>query len=80
MSKLISPNELQSKAIEIMLNGRKPTTREDWQLCANFWAVNIANGLEATATPLIGVLFDCPLSYDELVAIAQFQADRKARS
>jgi len=77
MSKAISPNDLQAAAIEHMLDGKKPRTTDDWTLLANFWAANIAGGLEVSAVPLIGMLFNCPLSKEVLVEIAKFQATRK---
>jgi hypothetical protein len=77
MTRNVSPNELQSAAIAMMLGGLPPITREDWTLCANFWASNIAKGLEEAAVPLLGMLFECPLTKEELTEIARFQADRK---
>lgn len=77
MAKLVSPNDLQAEAEKQMLQGRKPSTKRDWELCANFWACNIQKGLEVAALPLLGKLMDCPLSTEDLVAIAKFQADKK---
>lgn len=76
-NKLISPNELHQAAKDQMLDGREPVTDKDWQLCANFWAANIAAGLEVAATPLVGMIFDCPLGKETLIKIAEFQASKK---
>jgi hypothetical protein len=77
MSKLISPNELHKAAKDMMLGGNEPQSRADWTLCANFWAANIQKGLEASALPVIAMLYDCPLKRDELLAIATYQHERK---
>lgn len=77
--RMVSPNELQDVAKDIMLGGREPVTREDWQLCANFWAKNIQAGLEESAVPLLGMILSCPLSKKELKDIAQFQASQKEK-
>jgi uncharacterized protein (DUF2237 family) len=77
MSKLVSPNDLQTAAREHMLEGREPVSHKDWALCANFWAANVSKGVETSAVPLIGMIFNCPLSRDELVEIATYQAERK---
>jgi len=77
MQKLVSPNDLQLAAQNMMLDGREPISRKDWAMCANFWAANIAKGLEVTALPLLGLLFNCPLTKDELIAIANYQRSRK---
>lgn len=78
-SNLVSPNHLQQAAKDMMLDGREPTTLDDWNLCANFWAANISDGLEVAAVPVLGMLLGCPLSKQELIDIAQFQATRKLK-
>jgi hypothetical protein len=77
MTRLVSPNDMQKAALDAMLQGREPVSTEDWELCANFWAANISKGLETSAIPLLGMIFNCPLGKDVLVAIAKFQAGRK---
>jgi hypothetical protein len=77
MPRNVSPNELQQAAIAMMLGGEPPVSRADWTLCANFWASNIARGLEVSALPLMGLLFECPLTKAELEEIARYQEDRK---
>jgi hypothetical protein len=74
---MVSPNDLQKAAIDMMLDGNKPRSSADWTLCANFWAANIQKGLEVSALPVIAMLFDCPLKRDELQAIATYQHDCK---
>lgn len=76
MSRLVSPQELHDAACEQMLKGRKPQSTLDWQLVANFWAANIADGLAVAALPLLGLIFQCPLTKVELESIALFQASR----
>lgn len=73
----VSPNEMQSKAVEVMLNGRQPETKKDWVLCVNFWAHNAAAGLEAGICTLMSRLFEVPLEDSEIRDIAKFQHSRK---
>jgi hypothetical protein len=42
MSRMVSPNDLQKVAQDIMLDGREPESENDWVLCVNFWAYNAA--------------------------------------
>ena len=74
---LISPNELHAAAYAEYLDSRAPITRRDWQLCVNYWAANIASGLEVAACQLLGTLMECPLSSAEIGEIAAFQAGCK---
>lgn len=80
MASLISPNDLQRAACKAMLESRDPITTRDWQLCANYWAANIAKGVEPSALVLLGAIFDCPLSKDELCEIALFQQSKKGEA
>lgn len=73
MARLISPNELHKAACESQLRGRKPETDLDWELCVNFWAFNIAKGLRVSGTVLMAKIMDCPLSEEDVRAIAEFQ-------
>lgn len=74
---LHSPNDFQAAAIKNMLDGEQPTTTKDWQLCANFWAFNAAEGLEREICKLMRLMFSCPLSEADVIAIADYQAARK---
>jgi hypothetical protein len=74
---MVSPNDLQKAAIAMMLEGREPKTDEDWAKCVNFWAANIAKGLEESACHLLKRLFDCPLPDEDIEIIAKFQANKK---
>lgn len=77
MKNMVSPNDLQQAARDCYLDGREPVTREEWQYCVNYWAANIASGLEVEACKLIGLIMECPLSPAEIEEIAAFQAGRK---
>jgi hypothetical protein len=79
MSRLVSPNQLQEEACAQMLAGKTPVSRRDWELCANFWACNVEAGLEEAVLPVLGMIFDCPLSREHLIAIARFQHRAKTR-
>lgn len=72
----VSPNQIHKAAKEMMLDGREPKTEEDWCLCVNFWASNVANS-QVEVCILLSKLFDCPLSREYVVEIAEYQA-RKA--
>ncbi len=74
---LTSPNELMEAAQKNMLNGQAPKSNRDWVLIVNFWAFNIAPGLEESATILMAKIFDCPLSTHIVAAIAKAQADTR---
>lgn len=76
---LRSPNEMMGEAKRRMLDHREPKTRLDWYLVVNFWAANIAQGLEESACLLMHKLYDNPLSEWEIRQIAQYQAQRKEK-
>jgi len=76
-SQLRSPNELFEKAKEVMLDGAVPKTQEDWCLVVNFWAKNIAYGLEESACILLAQIFEAPLHADLVAEIAKFQMEKK---
>ena len=77
MSRMVTPNELQTAAEKFMLDGRKPKTREDWARCANFWAGNAARGLELEVTKLMHLIFESPLEDRDIELIAAYQQSRK---
>jgi hypothetical protein len=77
MMGMVSPQQIQNAACAEYLNGRAPRTREEWIKCANFWAFNIAKGMEEPVVTLMGLIFNCPLTKEELKEIAAFQAERK---
>jgi len=76
MTKFVSPNDLHRGACETMLDGREPQSVEDWQLCVNFWACNIALA-EVQCCQLMARLYGCPLSDEQIVEIAMFQVLKK---
>ena len=83
MSRFVSPNDLQKAACEHMLEGRPPASYHDWELCANFWAANIAPDLSEAVLPIMGLIFacdGCPLTRSELIAIARFQEERRPKA
>lgn len=77
MAKLVSPNELHKAACKEYLDGREPETKEEWELCVNYWAFNIADGLKVSATIIMSKILDCPLSLEEVTQIAMFQEEKK---
>jgi hypothetical protein len=73
---LVSPNDLQQHAIQWI--GHEPEDETDWLLCVNYWAANIAKGLEESACLLLAKLFDCPLSDEQIKEVAAFQKRNKS--
>lgn len=80
MIKMMSPNDIQKAAQDIMLDGREPENENDWVLCVNFWAYNIENGLEAEACKVLGRIFNCPLNDKDIEVIAAFQVEKKRKA
>ena len=77
MSVMRSPNEMLAAAREHMLAGREPQTERDWMLVMNFFAANIAKGLEEATCKFLAMLFQIPLTDDVINQIASFQRERK---
>lgn len=75
--KFVSPNEMFEKGKEMMLSGREPESREDWMMMFNFFAKNIGKGLEESACLLMGKIWDCGLSENDIMGIARFQMELK---
>lgn len=74
---LVSPNDMQEAGIDIMLDGRQPKTEEDWLRLCNFWACNSHHGVEESICKLMALMFDAPIRDDQIVYIAQMQAELK---
>jgi len=64
-------------AKELMLGGREPTTKEDWETVMNFFAANILEEVALDACLLIRTIYDMPLSDTLVAAIVEFQLDLK---
>jgi len=62
-----------AQGIEMMLDGRDPVTREDWQVLMNFFAVNMQPGIAGPACQLMAALYDIPLTDEEIDDIILFQ-------
>lgn len=75
--RFISPNEMMKAGKNSMLDGREPSSKEDWVRLFNFFAVNISQGLEEQTCLLLGRLYYSPLTDDEIKSIAQFQHSEK---
>lgn len=76
-SQLRSPDEMFTAAKSFMLDGREPSTHKDWELVMNFFASNIAKGVEESACRLLKMIYDIPLDDDLINQIAEFQRNRK---
>lgn len=77
--RLVSPNEMLEAGKIQMLDGKEPSNKEDWVMLFNFFAVNIANGLEEQACLLLGKIYGVPLTDDEIKSIVQFQHAEKVK-
>lgn len=77
--KLVSPNEMLEAGKKQMLDGREPSSKEDWVMLFNFFAINISQGLEEQTCLLLGKMYDTPLTDDEIKTIAQFQHAEKIK-
>lgn len=70
----VSPDEILAAAKQYQLNGREPITREDWAEIMNFVAYNVMREIAAAVCDLFAVMYDVPLSKDEIGAIVAFQS------
>ena len=75
----VSPNDMMKEAKEQMLEGRVPSTRKDWMLVVNFVAANVQKGLEVDCCKIFRLIFDIPLSENDVYEIAQYQLARKKK-
>ena len=73
---LISPDQMLAAGIEEMLDGRQPTTREDWQILMNFFACNMQPGIAGPACRLMAAIYDIPITDEEIADIVLFQQSR----
>lgn len=74
---LRSPNEMFEAGKRIMLNGREPETPKDWMKLVNFFAYNIADGLELPATKILAKVLGAPLGEDTIEKIVNSQIKLK---
>jgi len=77
MSRLRTPDEMLASAKEHMLNGRDPVTREDWQRVINFVAFNTTPEAADAVCRLMRMIYEIPLSEDDIHAIVLFQNARR---
>ena len=70
---LRSPNEFMAAAKEHMLDGREPSTQEDWARIMNFLAYNIDSEVALIACKLFIVMYDMPLSEEYVEEIVLHQ-------
>lgn len=65
--RLTSPQEMFNAACEMMLGGREPKTQNDWELVIDFFTVNVVPSVRETAIPFVMMLFECPMTPEEIV-------------
>lgn len=68
MGEWISPNEAVKRASDLMLDGREPESYDDWILVVNCWA---ANGLDEAVIQLMRVLYDIPVTEQDVIVIVR---------
>jgi hypothetical protein len=68
-----TPNEMMESAKDMMLDGRVPTSFNDWYLIVNFLAHNVAPEIALEACLLMRVLYDIPISEEGIEQIVLFQ-------
>jgi hypothetical protein len=74
-----SPNDLLKAAREMMLEGRKPVSYEDWVRVFNFLAFNIATEVQPEALLVFRHLYDVPLTDEEIREISAFHMSKKGK-
>lgn len=62
----VSPNEMFSKAKELVLKGKEPETKTEWLNVIVFCGVNVATGLEIPVCKIFAKLINAPLSDKEV--------------
>lgn len=77
--RFVSPNEMFKAAKDRMLNGKEPKTPEDWMRVVNFFACNIADGLELPATELMCKILHVPLKPETIKYIVGEQIKLRVR-
>lgn len=73
----VSPNDLLEFSKKEMLEGREPETKTDWILVANCMAFNIDPSCSVPAMQVMGMIYDMPISKEELAEIATFQSTKR---
>lgn len=73
----ITPNEMIHEASEHMLDGRTPQSRDDWMLVINFVAFNVPEEMAMPSCLLLAVLFEMPVTEEDVEEIVQFQLARR---
>lgn len=71
--RFVSPNQIMSEAKRLMLDGREPANRQDWQLVVNFLAFNVDPQLAPQVMKVMRLLYDIPLTEREVLDITQYQ-------
>jgi len=70
---LVSPKMLLQEAKKQMLNNCEPNTKDDWMTVLNFMAANIAPEVQPSALKVIAMIYQMPVSPEEVETISMFQ-------
>ena len=68
-----SPNDVLEDAKRLMIDGREPQSEDDWILIVNCLAYNFSPDFVSPVLKILKVLYDIPLSYEEIEKIVEFQ-------
>jgi len=71
--RMVSPNQMLDEAKTTMLEGRDPTTTEDWERIMNYMAYHVEDGVAEAACLLLAKIYDMPLTDDVVKQIVAFQ-------
>lgn len=70
----VSPNEMMQHARDAMLDGREPSTQDDWVLVMNYIAYNIQPSVAEQVCLLMAMIYNVPLSREWIIEIAVHQS------
>jgi hypothetical protein len=74
---LVSPDHIMGEAKMHMLRGQEPSSWDDWAKVMNFIAYNVAPECDLQACRLMAIIYEMPLTYDEVKAIVLFQRAKR---
>lgn len=72
----ITPDQALQRAKELMLGGREPESKEDWQRIINCWASNLYPDNAEAAIKLLVAIYEIPVPEHQVLAIINFHKSR----
>lgn len=77
INRLVSPNEIMRAAKAAMLDGKEPSSVEDYQRIMNFLAANLEPDIALSACQLMRTIYEMPIAEVDVIAIVTYQLDKK---